>query len=795
MLRRLVWVGLLCIVLPTFLFCFSPAAVAATSTMIERYDLTGDGSWMLNVQLVDSHVSLILGDIAVYDGQSSGLSYDQTLVLDLDGDGLKEVVVAENNKGVSPHQVFYKLFGLRQGTLRLLDTRKFNWSASLQNLAVDSLGPTGDQLLGISRTDAVNGLSWIDGYWLLGMSQDRLQVHWQTAKPEHLAHLQIIGDQLLEKYGVFQAGQLYPTALRNRWLGWNGNDFAAIKEESADHYYLEESNVPQLIERVAKEQGIPVEILQAVAAQESGQKQFDYGDYLLSPDGGIGIMQVTPQHGQVAIGFLAKTYSGTDLERLKWDTYFNLQVGAQILQDKWLLSFGTSAVLPRVGSADRNSLESWYFALWAYNGYSLQNFPQEEWGEVYQEQVIDRLPGWKQAGFSQADIVSWNNGTALPAGGQVLPYTALTLATIPSFNVGESLVLTVDANLRDNPAVYPTRLGILGAGSQLSVEQRTADGWLQVIVIQDNNGLLTGRHGYVSQEYVLEDNGLATTKEQVNLRTQASAPSDELRQSVMALLLAGTTVQIASGPTFNSYDGHFWYAVKANGHEGYLALGSFQPADDPTALFCQLEAPIMGSNGWEISGASKPGAQIELLTNGQLANSTFADVDGSFHFVMPPASEQVEVQVRAVDQRGLQAVVSERQTCSVGEPVKQIFTCIGSQFYSTGSILRPFDSLTSFRAGDGVTVMAMHLFREMGASVSYDRGLITVSYGAITATLTQGEDTMSVNDQNGTRVVKLRAPIVNRNSRTFIPTRDVSENLGFTVTWAPQDDSITITTK
>lgn len=56
------------------------------------------------------------------------------------------------------------------------------------------------------------------------------------------------------------------------------------------------------------------------------------------------------------------------IDRLKTDYDYNISEGARILNQKW-------QTVPKIGDGDRNKLENWYFAVWAYNGWSARNNP------------------------------------------------------------------------------------------------------------------------------------------------------------------------------------------------------------------------------------------------------------------------------------------------------------------------------------------------------------------------------------------------------------------------------------
>ena len=116
---------------------------------------------------------------------------------------------------------------------------------------------------------------------------------------------------------------------------------------------------------------IPAEILHAIGWIESNMIQAarhvpfeSIGEALISPDCGYGIMQVTSyfnHDGGVPSrdeGLVGAHYAN------------NIAVGAQILVEKWNSDF-----FPVVGQGNPNVIESWYYALWGYNGWSFRNHP------------------------------------------------------------------------------------------------------------------------------------------------------------------------------------------------------------------------------------------------------------------------------------------------------------------------------------------------------------------------------------------------------------------------------------
>ncbi|MFT8323209.1 MAG: transglycosylase SLT domain-containing protein, partial [Bacillus sp. (in: firmicutes)] len=135
-----------------------------------------------------------------------------------------------------------------------------------------------------------------------------------------------------------------------------------------------------LLTTAALTEGVPPEIVKAIATQESGLKQFtENGEPIISADGiGIGIMQITNQ-------------SNYDQEKLKTDILYNITAGINVLKSMY-----ARTDLPKIDGANNQILENWYFPLLAYNGTKPQNSPTvQSTGEInttaYQEIVFRKL--------------------------------------------------------------------------------------------------------------------------------------------------------------------------------------------------------------------------------------------------------------------------------------------------------------------------------------------------------------------------------------------------------------------
>lgn len=125
---------------------------------------------------------------------------------------------------------------------------------------------------------------------------------------------------------------------------------------------------------------IPAEIVKAVASVESnGWVHFlPNGEPIISSDGGIGVMQIT-------------NTAGYDLERIKYDLVYNIETAIDILGKNYKRSD-----LPKIENASPEDLESWYFAIMAYNGTKAVNSPVyqatgERNANAYQERVYQAI--------------------------------------------------------------------------------------------------------------------------------------------------------------------------------------------------------------------------------------------------------------------------------------------------------------------------------------------------------------------------------------------------------------------
>jgi len=217
------------------------------------------------------------------------------------------------------------------------------------------------------------------------------------------------------------------------------------------------------LEIIAKSKNIPSVILKAVAFKESGWRQFDKnGNVVTNPYGprpGLGIMQVTSYDS-----------SNTELvNKLKYDIDFNIAYGADLLNAKWDFA-------PKIGSADRNILENWYYALWAYNGWVAYNNPNNAVAAgriAYQDKVINLIGREYLSGVVTPVQITPIPKNLFPFG--TLPSKSKAWETPEPYNLGDLRIGGGDAASRGDGQGTVTR--IAGSDRIDTVNRIALAGW------------------------------------------------------------------------------------------------------------------------------------------------------------------------------------------------------------------------------------------------------------------------------------------------------------------------------
>ncbi|WP_409271317.1 transglycosylase SLT domain-containing protein [Neobacillus sp. SCS-31] len=212
---------------------------------------------------------------------------------------------------------------------------------------------------------------------------------------------------------------------------------------------------------------VPPEVVKGVASQENGKwKQFDAdGEPVISGDGGIGIMQITNK-------------PDLDQESLKNDVYYNIEKGVEVLAYMY-----TRTDIPKIKNTGRHDIESWYFAVMAYNGTKPVNSPITREGvphpDAYQEKVFRNiendslLNGGKlvKPEFKVSDF-DYNRDSTDNIKFPTMAYT-IKGTVHPSayfYNKNEKVATTIDgAVLRSGPGTGSTKVKTLGKFSALTI--------------------------------------------------------------------------------------------------------------------------------------------------------------------------------------------------------------------------------------------------------------------------------------------------------------------------------------
>ncbi|MFC3886187.1 S-layer homology domain-containing protein [Bacillus songklensis] len=135
----------------------------------------------------------------------------------------------------------------------------------------------------------------------------------------------------------------------------------------------------ELLTQAGIKYGIPPEILKGIAMAETDMNQFNAdGTPKITEDGGIGMMQITASEQELS----SMLKEPVDMDRLKVDTAYNIDIGARILKVKWNYNS-----IPKINDANPMILENWYFAVMAYNGLSKRNDPHFS-EKTYQDKVF-----------------------------------------------------------------------------------------------------------------------------------------------------------------------------------------------------------------------------------------------------------------------------------------------------------------------------------------------------------------------------------------------------------------------
>ncbi|TFE04065.1 S-layer homology domain-containing protein [Jeotgalibacillus salarius] len=167
--------------------------------------------------------------------------------------------------------------------------------------------------------------------------------------------------------------------MKTLWIGAAALTISIMSAQSASAEENDAQAFKQMLTETGIEKGIPPEVLKAIAYKENGGfNHYDEdGSPVVSDDGGIGLMQLTFTDQEIE-------RFDIDMERIAEDVDYHIEQAAEHLLRKKALN------LPIVNDGENTDIESWYFAVMAYNGLSEINDPNTH-DDAYQEDVFSYI--------------------------------------------------------------------------------------------------------------------------------------------------------------------------------------------------------------------------------------------------------------------------------------------------------------------------------------------------------------------------------------------------------------------
>ncbi len=471
------------------------------SNIESELDLNGDGkidAWII----IDINKKVFIKDATKTILEKTSTNFNEFFEcssIDMDNDGVKELVIVTISQDKTT--MYLKVYSLSQGSLVLKSESNSKLSNEVMNtsyIVSSDINKNKHKELIIVYRDANNNLinRW-DVYEFVGTKLTKIIS--ENLKAQNIIQIKIDNEgNVIKKQVFFNTGTMVPNEYSNMYYAYINNKLEFIKKDENKKYYsdVDEKTLDALFKKVGVEEAVPFEVLKAIAKTESKAKQFEFGEPLVSFDNGIGIMQVTPIDKNQKISYLTGEEANIDVDRLFYDTEYNIRVGARILQEKWRMAFG--GITPQVSDMNPQIIENWYFSIMAYNGYVLQNMPKETWGNAYQEKVIDFIPGFNKTNFSYENISAHGfNEKGMPI---IKTYglqgeIRMTENISSEIKAGESLKAFVDCTIRSTPEIGDNTIGKLYKGSRVQILEKagTSNGyiWYKIKRVDD------GSEGYI----------------------------------------------------------------------------------------------------------------------------------------------------------------------------------------------------------------------------------------------------------------------------------------------------------
>ncbi|MDD2481881.1 MAG: SH3 domain-containing protein [Lutispora sp.] len=379
---------------------------------LER-DLNNDGIMDLKIEVTKRK------GINVKIGDKTYEELFQCSISDFNGDGKKEALLVNLDK--NKDEVQFLLYGIEEGKAKLFSSWKKPLNGNYLDISyILNLDINKNGLMEIMPVFKDKESDLINRWYILEVHQNKIkEVLGEGLQGYNIGQIKITDDGKIMKKPIKYNEEGEALSYTKTYFAIENNIYSFKSMEGPFKYYsISEEETDTLFKKISAEQGVPYEIIRSIANTESRRKQFVWGEPVISYDGGIGIMQVTPINDSITIQYTGETFEQEDIERLKTDVEFNIRTGAKILYDKWLLSF--RGVLPKVSDMNPDILENWYFAVMAYNGYAMQNLPSSDYIKAYQEKVFDQIETFNKEYFNVEKLAAHGfDSDGLPARGKV----------------------------------------------------------------------------------------------------------------------------------------------------------------------------------------------------------------------------------------------------------------------------------------------------------------------------------------------------------------------------------------
>jgi len=411
-----------------------------------------------------------------------------------------------------------------------------------------------------------------------------------------------------------------------------------------------------LLTNAALQANIPPEVVKAVAAQESGWRQFDGGKPLITSDGGIGIMQITNQ-------------SSYDEQRLKDDITYNIQAGVDILSSNY-----QRTDLPKIKAAGPEVIENWYFSVMAYNGTKPVNSPlvQKDGSrnaDAYQAVVFTKIEQDSFLGniklgqypFSTTDFVySPNSAENILFNKLQYTLTDQMHASMSLFQTGNKVVVTIDgAKLRSQPTTTSTSLKELAKNTTLIIngdfkydQDISKENQFVWYPVKTEDQKLVG---YIPSAYIIKklESPVVSPVDDNDAAVSGKAPANAIVKIMNGTTLIGSTPANTTG-SFKAP-----IPVQKAGTKLTITYKDKLNALSPSVTITVADktaptAPTVNSvtnKSAEISGKTEANATVTVTIAGK-AYSQKADGNGMFKLLIPVQNAGVTISVSAKDSAG-----------------------------------------------------------------------------------------------------------------------------------------------